>query len=193
MSQGQSTKELLEQWQGGDQSAATRLYEHYSQRLCALAEAQIGERLSRRVGADDIVQSVFRTFFRRARNGQFVVDHSSSLWQLLVRITLHRIQRQAERHRAERRNVSSEVDISNVAGLPEALAREPTPDEAAALTSELEAVLAELDWQEAETLRLCLQGHSSPEIAQRVGSSRWTVRRVLDRIGSRLQQRLQHD
>ena len=47
--------------------------------------------------ADDIVQSVFRTFFRRAQAGEFRIDSSAQLWQLLVRITVLKAQHQAGR------------------------------------------------------------------------------------------------
>ena len=58
------------------------------------------------------------------------------------------------------------------------------------LSDELETLLAGLDQPEPEIIRLRLQGYSSLEIANQVGCSRWTVRRVLDRIGHRLHERL---
>ncbi len=190
MSSSSEAKSLLERWQNGDQAAAEALYRRYAQRLCALVQTQLGERLSRRVGADDIVQSVFRTFFRRARGGEFVIDHSGSLWRLLVHIALNKIRSSGRHHGAARRDVAAEVYPSSPELLPEMLVHDPTPAEAAALADELEAVVAGLDSPEPEILRLCLQGYSTPEIAAQIRCSRWTVRRVLDRIGRTLEKRL---
>ena len=193
MSATEPAKLLLERWRTGDQAAAEQLFLRYSQRLHALAERRISERLARRVGPEDIVQSVFRTFFRRTGEGQFAIDHSGSLWRLLVQITLFKIRGQHQRHHAARRDLSAELQAAPGEQQVEALARDPSPEEAAALNDELEAALAGLEPAEQEMLRLCLQGHSPSEIATQVGCSRWTVRRVLDRIGNRLQRRLHPD
>lgn len=113
MPPSESAKVLLARWQAGDQEAAQAIYQRYAQRLCALAEKDIGERLARRVGPEDIVQSVFRTFFRRTGDGQFAVDHSGSLWRLLVRITANKVLRHAEREGAARRDMKVEVHANS--------------------------------------------------------------------------------
>jgi RNA polymerase sigma-70 factor (ECF subfamily) len=184
---------LIERWKSGDQAAAEAIYQRYARRLSALAATHMSQRLARRVGPDDIVQSVFRTFFRRSRDGQFEIDHSNSLWRLLVRITLNKIRSKVEHHHAGRRDVSMEVSPARDEFGPEAMAHDPTPAEAAALNDEIEALLVGLEPPEPEILRLCFQGYSASEIAAQVGCSRWTVRRVLDRIGHRLERRLRPD
>lgn len=181
---------LLERWRAGDQAAAEELHRRYSQRLCALAEREIGQRLSRRVGADDVVQSVFRTFFRRAAGGEFVIDHSGSLWQLLVRIAINKVRRQGEYHRAGKRNVAAEVYGGDEQLCPEVIADEPGPEEAAMLADEIALALKGLKPDEAEMFQLALQGYTTPELAERFNCSRWTIRRILDRIGFCLQQQL---
>jgi RNA polymerase sigma factor (sigma-70 family) len=190
MSDHQSARDLVQRWQAGDQAAADELYRRYAQRLCALAAGRIDRRLGRRVAADDIVQSVFRTFFRRAARGEYPIDHSGTLWSLLVQITLRKVQRQRERHHAGKRNVGAEVEPDGDQPLPEAVAHEPTAEEVVSLLDEMRFLLAGLQPPEPQIVQLCFDGHSTPEIAQRVGCSRWTVRRVLDRVGHRLQRRL---
>ncbi|MBI4602297.1 MAG: sigma-70 family RNA polymerase sigma factor [Planctomycetes bacterium] len=181
---------LLERWRSGDQVAAGEIHRRYAQRLCGLAQGQLSEGLSRRLDADDIVQSVFRTFFRRARGGEFTLDHSGSLWSLLVRITLNKVRKEAERHRAAKRDLRLEQPAVEDGLEPEAVAHDPTPDEAAALADALETVVRGLDAREAEVFRLRLQGRSASEIGEQVGCTRWTVRRVLDRVGERLKKEL---
>ena len=185
--------ELLDRWQTGDEAAAAAIFQRYSQRLCALAEAQIGHRLAQRVGPDDVAQSVFRTFFRRARNGEFHIDHSTSLWHLLVKIAINKIHKQAERHTAQIRDVNAEVGPTPDGFIPDVAAQEPSPAEAVALADEIESVLKKFRPHEVEMFRLCLEGFTAEEICQRVGTSRWTVRRTLDQIGKHLEQRLEFD
>lgn len=187
---GEPGNEWLDRLRAGDKMAADAIYRRYSVKLCHLAEKHMSDRLQRRVGADDVVQSVFRTFFRRTENGQFSLDHSTSLWHLLVQITLNKIRRKVEWHTAAKRDLSAELYDHELRVPPEAVAHEPDPTEAAAFAEELENLYRGLSESEAEILSACLQGYSTPEIAKRVGRTRWTVRRVLDRIGRRIRDRM---
>lgn len=193
VSHSDSVCELLERWRRGDQSAARDLYQRFAQNLCALVERRIGKRLRGRIGADDPVQSAFRTFFRRTADGQYQIDHSVDLWNLLVTITLNKLGHMIEHETAQIRNVNRDVDLDGQFPRPELIAREPTPDEAAALDGELEHLLAKLKAPEPEIVQLRLQGYSTEEIAGRLGTTRQNVRRKLDRIGGLLQQRLRED
>ena len=57
--------------------------------------------LQRRIGPDDIVQSVCRTFFRRSQDGQFELHGTASLWRLLCAITLAKVRHHARFHYQE--------------------------------------------------------------------------------------------
>lgn len=180
---------LVERWKSGDQSAAQELHRLYSAQLCRLAEQQLDQRLKRRVDGEDVVQSVFRSFFRRTANGEYAIDDSAELWNLLVRITLNKVRDQARHHRAQKRDVAAEAaDIEET--LIEELAHEPTPEDAAALLDEVETALQGVSAQEANVIRLAMDGYSSSEIASELGCSRWTVRRILNRLGTRISRRL---
>jgi len=47
----------------GDQDAATALYLRYAERLLQLAKKQTPDQLQSQIDPEEIVQSVFRTFF----------------------------------------------------------------------------------------------------------------------------------
>jgi len=51
----------------GRGTSAREIHERYAECLRRFAERQISQRLLRRFDAEDIVQSVFRTYFRRAK------------------------------------------------------------------------------------------------------------------------------
>ena len=63
---------LIDLWRQGDQDAARRIVDRYIDRLLPLARRHLSQRLASRIDPEDIVQSVFRTFFSRLKEGQFV-------------------------------------------------------------------------------------------------------------------------
>src|SRR5438270_39264 len=80
-----------------------------------------------RVNGEDVVQSVFRTFFRRCAQGEFQIDDSTRMWRLLVKITLQKARAQARHHTAEMRDVRAEAAGEDDAWLCEGVSREPGP------------------------------------------------------------------
>src|SRR5256885_2097714 len=77
--------------------------------LIGVAEAQLSGKLAGRLDGEDVVQSVFRTFFRRSAAGEFQVDASDQLWRLLLTITLRKVRAKARRETAEKRDAGAEA------------------------------------------------------------------------------------
>src|SRR5438552_13597295 len=86
-----SDQSLLRRLRGGNEDAATQLYLRYAQRLRSLIRARCSQQVQRRVEPDDLVQSVFRRFFRRVQQGDYDVPAGEELWGLFLVITLNRI------------------------------------------------------------------------------------------------------
>lgn len=170
----------------GDQAAAEAIYSRYARRLLTVANARLSQQLQSRVAPEDIVQSVFRTFFRRANDGEFSVNHSGALWRLLVQITLSKVGKQVERHQAVKRGVQQEEAVDEY----QLVDREAGPADVAALTDELDCLMSRLTDSECQVLRMALAGESPSEIATSSGISLWTVRRILRRIEHLLKERL---
>lgn len=184
MSEPRSDQSLLALWRKGDEQAARQLFERYAERLLALARKRISQRLAGRVDPEDITQSVFRTFFQRARAGQFRIEEQDDLYKLLVRITLHKTLRQVEVHKAAKRDPNLEVkqDSSSQEILAELLDNEPTPEAVNTFVDQLEHFVEQLRPQEREILELRMMGHSNEEIAKQLGTYDRKVRRVMERI-----------
>ena len=182
--------DLVDRWKSGSQAAANELYQRYAQRLCQQVERRIGRHLQGRLEPNDILQSAFRTFFRRAANGEFAIDHTGELWNLLVTITLNKVRGQAEHHCAGKRDPRRELHIGDQVS-PDLLACEPSEAEALAIDDELEVLLARLAPAEAEIVRLRLAGQTTAKIALRIGCSRVTVWRKLERVSYLLCGRLE--
>ncbi len=94
--------DLLARWREGDEQAAAQLVDRFTERLLALARCHLSQKLARRVDAEDVVQSAYRSFFTGARTNRYQLQRSGDLWQLLAAITLHKLQHQLARHTADK-------------------------------------------------------------------------------------------
>jgi RNA polymerase sigma factor (sigma-70 family) len=186
MSGPECATELFHRWRSGDERAAADLFRLYSAKLTALAERNLSHRLIQRLDGEDIVQSVFRTFFTRSARGEFRIKNSVELWQLLVKITLSKARSQARRHTSEKRDVNAEIHGVEEWML-EAFTSDPGPLEAATLLDQIETVLDGLPNAYGEVLALSLEGSTRTEIAQKLGISRQTVYRAISLLKERLQ------
>jgi RNA polymerase sigma-70 factor (ECF subfamily) len=107
---------LLARYRKGEQDAATQLYLRYAARLQSWASSQTSSVFTARFDEEDVVQSVFRTLFRRVSDGLYDVPPGEELWQLLLVIALNKIRKLATFHRAQKRDVgktlgSDELDL----------------------------------------------------------------------------------
>lgn len=182
----------------GDEAVAAAFFAEYGAVLGRIAERRLSSGLRRRVDADDIVQSVFRTFFRRAQGGEFVISDSQKLWRLLCAITLTKVRQKAQFHRRKQRSYERESlpapDRSESgARLAEATDPGPPPDEAAEFEDQFRAVLETLSPEERQVIELRLQDSPYDEIAETLRISERTVRRILKRVQGRFERLLQGD
>ena len=187
-----SDRSLLRRFRGGQPDAATALYLRYAERLRVLAAGQCAPDLAPRVDPDDIVQSVFRTFFRRAARGQYDVPEGEDLWKLFMVIALHKIRSAATFHRAAKRDVRA-----TTAGLTDAPSGPhlAAPDEMslATLRMVIDELLGALPPSMRAIVELRVEGHEVEEIARRTGRSRRSVERALHEFRSRLSPLVRED
>jgi RNA polymerase sigma-70 factor (ECF subfamily) len=184
MSEPEATSLLVRRLKAGDQRAAAELFASYARRLAALADQHLSRRLAARVEAEDVVQSVFRTFFRRNSRGEFQINSRDQLWRLLVTITLRKVRVTGRRHTARVRDVRAQAEGDD--WLHEAVAREPSAEEAAALLDQIEHLLRGLPAVFAELLELRFQGLPDTQIARQLGVSRQAVQRMRKELERRL-------
>jgi len=180
-----SNRELLDAWRSGNQGAATVLVRRYMARLTSLASSRLSRKLARRVDAEDVVLSAWRSFFVATGRDQIDVPTDDNLWPLLVTMTLRKLSRQAAKHSAERRSINAESEWSDEFEWPAVVARDPTPAEAAMVTDEIESLMSGLSPSDREILTRRLQGEQHAAIAAAVDCSERTVRRSLQRIRER--------
>ena len=180
-----SDRSLLRRLQRGQADAPTALYLRYAQRLHALAQAQSSPDLARRVEPEEIVQSVFRTFFRRAVQGHYTVPDGEEIWKLLLVIALNKVRTAGAYHRAAKRDVRL---TTGGEAYDRALESEPGKDESALTVLRLVVaeLLEEMPAPNRRMIELRVEGHEVAEIADKVQRSKRSVERVLQDFRSRL-------
>ena len=149
----------------------------FSDRLLRLASSRLPNRLRQRVDPEDIVQSVFRSFFARHEAGQYEFGEAPDVWRLLAAITYHKVQRTIRHHGRQQRDVKREVhsDDNRYAALDAA----PTVLSVAMMMELLDQILDELPESHREIVRLRMENYSIAEIAERAKVSTRTVLRAL--------------
>jgi RNA polymerase sigma-70 factor (ECF subfamily) len=151
--------------------------ERFSDRLIRLAKSRLPDRLQRRVDPEDIVQSVFRSFFARHESGKFEFDQAPDVWRLLAAITYHKVQHSIRRHHRQQRDFKREVALDGQIEKMQDIA--PTASSIVMMMEFLDQILNELPVSHREIVRLRMEGHSIAEIAKLRKVSTRTVLRAL--------------
>jgi RNA polymerase sigma-70 factor (ECF subfamily) len=185
-----SFEELMQRLRAGDEDAAAEVFHRYAQRLIGLARTRLDHLVRQKMDPEEVVQSVYKSFFVRFADGQYDLKTWDSLWALLTRITVRKCGHRIEYFRAACRDVRHEAAppaADDSTSSWEAIARDPTPAEAAMLADTVEQLMRLLDGRDRDIVSLTLQGLPSPAVSAQVGCSERTVRRVLDQVKKWLQ------
>ena len=158
-----SDKSLMRRFRQGEDDAPTQLYLRYAERLQALATKQTSAELGRRLDPEDIVQTVFRTFFRRVAQGNYDVPDGEEIWKLVRR--------------------TNSGDANDLV-IQEASGKDETA--LAVLRMVVDDVLTGLSESHRKMIELRIEGHEVVEISQAVGRSKRSVERVLQDFRRRM-------
>ncbi len=180
-------RELLSRCRDGKEDAATALYLRYARRLQRLAESQTNQKMAVRVDPEGIVQSVFRTFFRRVSDGQYNVSDGQELWNLLLVISLNKLRSQAAKHRAAKRDVSRTFPLADSD-------QKSTGNDDEALTvlkMTVEEIVGVLPIVERKIIQLRIEGFEVQEIADKTKRAKRSVERILQRFREQLKKSIE--
>ena len=194
MTESRAFSDLLNDLRAGDEQAACQIVDQHTDALVAVARRQMGAKLARRVDPEDIIQSTYRSLFVRMQQGEYELSSGRDLWKLLVTITLNKVRSKAKYHRTVRRDMDRDQSVAtDGAGCfaNQSPASGPTPDDAAALVDELQAVLTGVKPRDLQIVELRLQGSSTAEISQETGRSERSVRRILQHLGEQLRKSME--
>lgn len=183
MSQDLSFDEVMGRLRAGEDQAAAQVFNQFAERLIALARSRLDKFTRQKVDPEEVIQSVYRSFFKRHAEGQFNVQDWDNLWTLLAVIAARKCANRVNFFRAACRDVRQEMPVADgsAADWPGSAA-EPTPEEAAILTETIEELMRGLDKRNHEILTLALQGYTTAEISTKLGRAKRSVQRVLEHV-----------
>jgi RNA polymerase sigma factor (sigma-70 family) len=188
----ESFADLMGRLRSGEDDAARELFVRFARRLVGLARGHLDGRLRAKVDPEDVVQSAYKSFFVRHRQGDLEVGSWDGLWGLLTLITIRKCADRAAYFGAGKRDLAKEAAApgtdSALGPWQLAVDRDPRPDEAAALAEAVEALFRSLDDpDERGVLELSLQGYTATEISETLGRAERSVRRLRERVRKRLE------
>lgn len=167
--------------QDGDSLSEESLWNHYFDRVVALAKTRMFAIQASVYDEEDAAVSALHSMFRGIRNGRFPELHSrDNLWRLLILITHRKIVAQRRRQSARIRPVGqgkATIELSEI------MSAEPTPEVVAEMMDETERLLRVLGDEKLRRIAVMkMDGLTTQEIAESLGSTSRTVCRKLERI-----------
>ena len=186
---GEPTDSLARDLRTTEPTAPARVDREFRDRLRRLADALLDGRVRGRLDPDDVVQSVFKSFYRRQASDPFPVADRFELWRLLATIARRKCLRAAARHLGPTADARRDAPPASADSAP-AWPADPTvaPPEAEAVMADLwRRLRTELDDAHWAVCELRFEGHELAEIAERLRVSSRTVERRLGRVRERLE------
>lgn len=180
-----SDSSLLRRVQRGNQDAATELYFRYAERLRNLVRTETSPALARREDAEDILQSIFSSFFRGVGQGYYDVPAGDELWKLLLVIALNKICAKGTYHRAAKRDMRITLG-GEFLNRYRRYAHGSRRDGTTFLKLAIDEALAQLQPLQRQMVVYRIEGYEVAEIASRVHRSKRTVERVLQEFRRQL-------
>ncbi len=174
----EKSTDLVERWREGDEDAASQLHMRYGERLVQLARKRLATKWQGRLDPEDVVQSVFRTMFRRTRSGNFEFQKDDDFWKLMVTITLNKLRNKVRGKKRDPDREENQFDN----GLAAVVSREPGTLDLVVFSDLLQAIQRSLSPIEQQLFNLRLEGLTQEEIAQQNEVDVRTVRRRLTKI-----------
>ena len=182
MKNNSSEKLLASYSRGGSNEsfeASLKIHSRYQNRLIQLAKKRLLGVLKSKIDPDDIAQETFAAFFAMADKNEVRWEERGDLWRLLAGIAINKVKQQFEHYSALKRDLKTETQ------LPETTSQVGERD-VSELTELVEHVLESEKPLVTTVLNLRLAGFSFEEIADRVGRSTRTIRRLLESLKAKL-------
>jgi RNA polymerase sigma-70 factor (ECF subfamily) len=169
------------------EEAARQIWLRFAARLRGVVRRRLDPRLLRRAGEEDVLQSLFASFFGAAPGPNGPPKSRADLWRQLVHFTMCKVANTAERHRAQRRDVRREQPMGDPAesghgGAEPADPRWLSSEDALVAKEEFARLRATLPEDFRPVFDLRLEGYTNAEIAAQIGRVERTVELKLKAI-----------
>jgi RNA polymerase sigma factor (sigma-70 family) len=180
----------------GDSAAANQIWQHYFDRLVRSVRAGLYGQNRAVSDEEDIVLSVFDSFYTAAENGRFPdLSDRHDLWRLLLRMSARKVVDKRRHDQRQRRGGNAIVHSLNQTdddeSVIEAIGDEPSPEMVLMMQETVEEFFSHLGVGQLRELAVArLEGYSNAELAERFGCSERTIERRLHLIREKCQQEM---
>jgi len=201
MSKSTNVSHWIDLVKAGDSVAANQIWQHYFDRLVRAVRVRLYGQNRAVSDEEDIVLSVFDSFYNAAENGRFPdLSDRNDLWRLLLRMSARKVVDKRRHDQRQRRggnvNVHSLDETADGDRLVEAIGDEPSPEMVLMMQESVDEFFSHLGVGQLRDLAgLKLEGYSNAELAERFGCSERTIERRLHLIREKCRQELwdQHE
>ncbi len=185
----------IEQVKDGDSHAELQIWQHYFERLVRTVRRNLRGQNRAISDEEDIVASVFESFYKAAEAGRFPdLADRDELWRLLLKMSARKVidkRRHDQRQRRGDGAIAQSLASPDGEQLLQIVGDHPTPEMIAMMTETIEQLLQLLRGGELQEIAIAkLDGLSNAEIASKLNCSERTVERRLHLIREKLQQQL---
>jgi DNA-directed RNA polymerase specialized sigma24 family protein len=186
LSSEDSITRLIGHLKNGNRETSQQLWEVYFGRLVRLAHGRLRGAARSGADAEDVVVSVFDSFFRRAEQGQFPqLEDRDDLWKLLFVLTVRKAINHIDHERRLSRGGGHIRSLNDLDGLDarELTCIEASPELAAQMTEECQNLLDQLGDPTLRAVAIWkMEGYTNREIANKLDCVEKTVERKLRSI-----------
>lgn len=196
MARHSNVSHWIDQVKLGDSEAANRIWQHYFDRLVRAVRARLYGQNRAVSDEEDIVLSVFDSFYQAAEKGRFPdLSDRDDLWQLLMRMAARKV---VDKHRHDQRQrrgggmkqYSLDGDTTDP-NIIQVIGDEPSPEMVLMMEESIEQFFSHLGVGQLRDLAGAkLEGYSNAELAQRFECSERTIERRLHLIREKCQQEM---
>jgi RNA polymerase sigma-70 factor (ECF subfamily) len=181
MTQPHDEAEWLQQVIEQQDSFESAAVAEFANRVLSQAKRELPRYLSSRVDPEDIVQSVFRSFFQRHRSSPFSFETANDVWRLLSAMTYKKVCNKIRHHHRKLRDVNRE-GTADVAHLPATNGNDASASAVTIMMELLQRIVQQIPPQHQEILMLRMNDCTIEEIAEQLQISSRTVDRALQRV-----------
>ncbi len=196
MSSSKDVSHWIELIKDGDSVAANQIWAIYFERLVRSIRGRLQGQNRAVSDEEDIVLSVFDSFYDAAEKGRFPdLSDRDDLWRLLLRMSARKIVDKHRRDGRQRRGGNLQVHSLDQASeddnLIEAIGNEPSPEMVLMMEESVEQFFSHLGVGQLSDLAVAkLEGYSNAELAVRFSCSERTIERRLHLIREKCQQEM---
>lgn len=179
---GVAADQLVERMRAGDRVAAAEFLVRYESRLRRRIRGKLSQPMRRIFDSLEIMSTLGRRLDRFVGSGRLRAVNEDQFWALLQRMATNAVTDKARRFR----RLEALEGVDGPAGRAARAAARPIADHDVDLEQALQGVA---DPEDRRILGLWLEGHTAPDIAERVGLSHDAVRKRWQRIREELRLR----